>query len=1542
MGGMFGGKAPQAQKQQPAGALNVQTSIYGSAYPLVYGKNRVPVNLIHYLNFKSIAHTTKQKTGGKGGSKPQKTTTYTYQVAMAASVGVGGLNTGIGIVWRNKEKHTLSSLGLTFFGGAAGQTAWSYLTGAAPAQAVPYANIAYIAAAAFNLGDSPSLPNLNVEFKGLCRFNPGTNDDALLSDVVVDYLTDTRHGAGFGAYLANLDTGSASFRKYCLARGLFVSPIENNQRNAGAFLKEMAELANSAMVWRNGQLHFIPYGDIAITGNGATYTPDLTPLYDLTERDFLYEKGQPPVKHSEKNPSQRFNHLRMEYNNRANDYNPSIVEVKDSADIDDNGLRTKPVRKCPHVTLASVARDIIQLEMQRDLFVSNNYAFRLGIRHSLLEPMDYVIITEPGLGLDRQLVRIIEVIEQDDAIDVVAEEVTVGVANAPIYDTVGPQGYNQDFNASAGNTQDPLIMNAPGMLTPTGYEMWINACGTNFDLWGGCEVWISDDDVSYRYVGSIMGPARYGALAANLSAGSSDYDTTSVARVQLYNGQLIGGTQEDVDDWRTLLYIGGEWMSYRDSVLVSGTTYDLDTFRRAGYGSARAAHSTGDAVAVIDEATFRLPYDAGNVGKQVYFKFPSFNVFGGSLQDLSTCVAYPHTIGASELTAPMNFADVGGNGVNILPDQYSTFESTTLPDIVFANCTAVRDASVVGVMAGSAALKLTQTSGTECYVYLGAAANIPHTKGKRYIVSLYCGSDVEPRDVQCYVAFNDGTHVDLGKVTKTTPGAIRNSRLSWVADLSAYSQSAFRVRVDNEGAVGSILWIDGLMVEEAVGLLNAPSAYCRGRVATPSFIQENAPTGGTYVNGQTWYQPSTRSVFTWNGTTWTLQADQTAAASDLFVLNPNFDQGFTNWSQVDAGFYLDSGVNALAGQSAFKFGGLSTFARLLNARTFRVRPGQVVFVSSMIGNFGSANGTAFVSLVLLDKNGNYITEKFVTFASAPIIPGSGWRNVSKKIIIPSNAATALISGGTDGHTSGYWGFDSFRAAIVEDQYAGVASGESLLPNHNFSANEGDWSTGVSSRTAGDPVTDGWYVGAEGSAFLANTIQFGIENSAVNANLRQLFIGDANAGGTTFAASSSANALVRTYTRLPVNPGEKMWVEYQGRVDQNNARPSGVNYTVYMGLWFFTKDGTSAFAYEGYSGNNVTGVLAGSVVITIPANAAYAVGLTGVIWSNTNGSPTAMPWATCHFRAQSLRVRRQFTLDDGVVTHGPTYGRTANTDLVDAAGIRRVGLNVKGSRKILGGARNARASIVAGFSSVRTATALSANSSGQISVNAHSVEISGETVTYNAVSNAVTGGSVGVTYVIYTIDPFLDGGTRTYFRQTSILSAQQAGEGAVYIGNVTIPSSGTGTGGGGGGGTDPLCVHWDSVLPDGRYVRDLALGDLVDCVDVSTGFVSREPLERISFGEEECFRLYAENGASVIQSRSTPMDLPNGQIKTTTEMFAQPVYTMLDDGQLRLSYVVDIVSLGVCKVIKPNFGGRMFLCGERADRTLATHNANAKP
>lgn len=268
-----------------------------------------------------------------------------------------------------------------------------------------------------------------------------------------------------------------------------------------------------------------------------------------------------------------------------------------------------------------------------------------------------------------------------------------------------------------------------------------------------------------------------------------------------------------------------------------------------------------------------------------------------------------------------------------------------------------------------------------------------------------------------------------------------------------------------------------------------------------------------------------------------------------------------------------------------------------------------------------------------------------------------------------------------------------------------------------------------------------------------------------------------------------------------------------------------------------------------------------------------------------------------------------------------------------------GLRIPGSGRRVGDQRNLPRSLTTSYGAVRTATALSATSAGAVSVNAHTVNLGGSNVTYSAVANAVTGLSAGSTYVIYCDDPGYAGGTCTWFAGTNPAAVMALGDGIVVAGEITIPTSGSSSGGFGGIGTNPgdWCVDWDTVLPDGRFLRDVAVGDEVLCVDVRSGVRSMEPMLAFELGIEVCFRVLTAN-AAIVQSKSTPMDMRDGSVCRTTELLGREV--LAHSGAWET--VIGLECVGERVVIKPNFGNRMFFAGETASTCLATHNANIKP
>jgi hypothetical protein len=66
-----------------------------------------------------------------------------------------------------------------------------------------------------------------------------------------------------------------------------ISPALTEQREAFEIINEIVEAVNCAVVPSPDGLKIRSYGDSAVTGNGVTFTPNLEPVYHLTDDDFL-------------------------------------------------------------------------------------------------------------------------------------------------------------------------------------------------------------------------------------------------------------------------------------------------------------------------------------------------------------------------------------------------------------------------------------------------------------------------------------------------------------------------------------------------------------------------------------------------------------------------------------------------------------------------------------------------------------------------------------------------------------------------------------------------------------------------------------------------------------------------------------------------------------------------------------------------------------------------------------------------------------------------------------------------------------------------------------------------------------------------------------------------------------------------------------------------------------------------------------------------------------------------------------------------------
>lgn len=635
--------------------IALQTSAYGGVLSIVYGTTRVSGNLIWYGAFTPIATTTSTASGGKGlGKVTSKNTTYTYTAAVMMALCEGTIS-GIGAVWKGKDKTTLSALGMTLFTGALGQAAWSYRTGYdgvsaniayenaygfagqsayTGATTIGYSGTAYLAASAYDLGADASVPNHGFEVQGKSIYGGGIVD-ANPRDVANDFLTNAVYGAGLTTGLIGSLT---TYDAYCRAIGLFFSPAYVEQKPAADHLKDLTDASNTALVWSEGVLKFVPYGDTAAAANGATYTPNVTPVYNLTDDNLLSE-----VKVSRAANSDAFNRVQVEFLDRTNQYNTAIVTVEDQAAIERFGLRPAPVQQAHMICDPVVAKLVAQMMLQKNLYKRNTYTFGLPASFALLEPMDLVTLTTGDMV--NLAVRITDIDEDGDDFAITAEDFPLGVATAARYAHDSGRSYQATPNQLPSAVNPPAFFELPpDANSTTGLAIGIAVGGQPTDvIYGGCRIWASLDGTTYREVGIIYGNSRYGTLTAAYAAGTG-LDATHTLSVALSSPQqMLSGSAADAVNMSTLIAVDREFVSYTTATLTGALAYNLTSVQRGQYSTTGAAHASGAAFARIDDTMHKMAnLDLTLIGTTIYFKFTAFNTFRSGEQDLSAATAYTY------------------------------------------------------------------------------------------------------------------------------------------------------------------------------------------------------------------------------------------------------------------------------------------------------------------------------------------------------------------------------------------------------------------------------------------------------------------------------------------------------------------------------------------------------------------------------------------------------------------------------------------------------------------------------------------------------------------------------------------------------------------------------------------------------------------------------------------------------------------------------------------------------------------------------------
>ncbi len=410
---------------------------------------------------------------------------------------------------------------------------------------------------------------------------------------------------------------------------------------------------------RNVTIHY----EWAATG---AYSPDSTPIYDLTDADFLPNQGGSgsgmaggqPIVSVRRRKSDMLNSVKVEFLDRGNNYDPAVVEARDQASIDVFGLRTSDLRQLHVFNVGSGATQSAILQLQREQ-VPNTYTFTVGPWFALPRVLDLVTLTRATMGMVRQGVRITEIQENQDSTFTVTAEEYMGTVGAPLFGPQASAATPVDPNADPGNANAPIVFEPVVSLTQGLLQVRGAVSGVNTSLWGGAHVWISYDNVNYVQVGTVRGAARMGTLSATLATQapgpvSPTLDTTHTLSVDLTEsaGTLASVSATDFDHLNTLCYVDGELIAYETATLTATNKYDLTTLNRGCYGTTISSHAIGSPFARLDTGIFSFDIDASRIGDTVFIKLQSFNLWGGGVQNLASIGAFTHVISDAGLASP--------------------------------------------------------------------------------------------------------------------------------------------------------------------------------------------------------------------------------------------------------------------------------------------------------------------------------------------------------------------------------------------------------------------------------------------------------------------------------------------------------------------------------------------------------------------------------------------------------------------------------------------------------------------------------------------------------------------------------------------------------------------------------------------------------------------------------------------------------------------------------------------------------------------------
>lgn len=637
MAGILGGGSQPSSTLKRVTSFSVQSSMYGSVMPIGWGRARLGINIIWFNGFHAVKN---QQTNGKGGAGDAGAS-YSYYMHLMLGIADTEIGPIRDVVTLYRDQDTFTDFLNAGFNGCQhgwpGQNVWTFLAETYPDEALGYDTTAFLYGSEYQLNDGGGLQNHSVEVdfneyvEGFLDANPASITYQFLRHCVPQWNAE---------FIGDL----TAYKTACLAQGLLLSPCLDSQQQASAFIDELMTATNSnCWVRGDGTLQVKSYADEEVTGNGETYTPDMTPVFDLTNDDFIVDDpADDPIKIDTENLDDVYNIQPVSFKDRDHQYNDNTVKAWDQASIDEFEKRRADPESLPCIKDKDIARLSAQLILQRKAHFRRPFVFKLPWCFDRLEEMDVGTISNPSQGINNVMVRIRQIDEDEDAgaLTVYVDEALLGTGTAKRYQVQDALGGGIDRGGDgegglggggSGGDSNQIVFNAPLSLTNGELQVWAAIAGTK-NNWGGSDIWISLDGSSYEFVGKQQDKSTFGYVMADVPSAS-----TSTLDVDLSDsgGELLSATPTAFSSNASLCWINGELIAYRDAALIGTHQYRLTGLRRGLYRTQTTNHLEGTPFVLLDDTIFKRGYQSGQLGQSVFVKTPSFNWHGRNTQTLA-------------------------------------------------------------------------------------------------------------------------------------------------------------------------------------------------------------------------------------------------------------------------------------------------------------------------------------------------------------------------------------------------------------------------------------------------------------------------------------------------------------------------------------------------------------------------------------------------------------------------------------------------------------------------------------------------------------------------------------------------------------------------------------------------------------------------------------------------------------------------------------------------------------------------------------------